>query len=763
MDITMIKHRECTGCSACFNICPVNAIEMIVDREGFIKPIIHEEKCVSCEKCYKICPAVNEVSYNKSNQKCTALMADKEVREKSSSGGMFTLLSKIILSKGGAVVGAAWDDNLDVKHIVIQKEEEMDLLRGSKYIQSNIGDSYKLVKNLLEKNIQVLFSGCPCQIAGLKGYLGKEYDNLYLIDIICHGVASKKILDSYVQTKSKGKKVEKINFRDKSTYKWSTSFSATIEDKIVRESYEESKFLNAFKEGLIFRESCYKCKYAKDQRVGDLSIGDFWGIWNYDAKMNDGMGTSLVMVNSSKGEKLYDEIKHVFEKDISYREDIPVEFAAKYNGNIRYPAVRNESRSLFIGKLNNMNFYDAYEYIKNNHYDVGIVGYWYATNYGSVITYYALYKAIERLGYRPLLIDRPEKEKDPEGLDVFSRRFLEERVAISKSIKWYELEKIDDMCKTFVVGSDQVWTPGAIKHMGFFFFLSFICDDKKKIAYAPSFGQSNFKATPETIRKVKYFGGKFDAISVREVDGVNICDEIFNLKAERVLDPVFLIENSDYDEIASTSYKHVSGDYIATYILDPTEDKRKMLLEASEQLNMPLINMLDGRFNTFEKNSKKLNLPNTIYNLDAEDWVYYIKNAKYVITDSHHGLAMAIIYNKQFICYANQSRGQSRFTSLLNLLGLTDRMVFSSDEIKNRDLLNLPIDYKWVNIILKREKEKSISWLKAALEKEKREIPSDYDIAIRTSKEEINRKYQLLNNKIKELEEKIKILEEKNE
>ena len=759
MDISNVNKKKCTGCSACYNICPTNAITMEYDKEGFIYPLIDTAKCINCSMCYKVCPAENPNKKNV-NKESYALMASDEIRKDSSSGGMFTLLAKYILEQKGIVVGAAWNEDISVEHLCITEEKELPALKSSKYIQSEIGQTFKNIKEYLKKGKPVLFSGCPCQVAGLKNYLKEDYENLYTVDLICHGVASKKAFDNYINEKSGNQRIKGVNFRDKSVYKWATSFTLNLENGVIRESYDESKFLNAFKEGLFFRKSCYMCQYAQENREGDITIGDFWGIWNYKAELNDGFGTSLIMVNTEKGEQLFNGICAKYENSIKVVESVPLDFAAKYNGNLRYPAQKHWKRELFLNKLRKENFTQAYQEVNQSMFDVGIVGYWYATNYGSVITYYALYKAIERLGYSPVLIDRPDKEKDPEGLDVFPRRFLESRVSVSKSVKWWELDKIDDMCQTFVIGSDQVWTPDAIRHMGYFFFLSFICDDKKKIAYAPSFGQSTFKALPETIRRVKYFGSKFDKISVREDIGVEMCRNIFELEAERVLDPVFLINVEDYDAIAEDSAKKVTGDYIATYILDPTEDKRNMLLKASEELDLPLVNMLDGRFNTFSKNNAKLNLPNTIENVEPEDWVYYIKNAKYVITDSHHGLAMAIIYNKQFICYANQFRGQSRFTSLLGLLGLMDRMVYSESEMVERNLLSKPIDYHWVNLILKKEKEKSYKWLEDALNIKKKPIPSDYDIAIRTSKDEINKKYQILLKKIEELENKIHKLEE---
>ena len=502
------------------------------------------------------------------------------------------------------------------------------------------------------------------------------------------------------------------------------------------------------------------------KREGDITIGDFWGIGQYDQELNDYNGTSILLLNTQKAKILWKELSASEKHHILRVKNVPVNIAIKNNGNLLYPSPRNEERGYFYKFMKEIGFDDALKKVEkrvDEKKDVGILGYWYATNYGSVLTYFALAKIIERLGYSVMLIDEPEKEKDAEGLDVFSRRFLEGKIDISRSVKWNELDSINEMCNTFMIGSDQVWTPGAIRHMGYFFFLKTISDTKKKIAYAPSFGQSTFKALPETIKTVQFYLNKFDAISVREEDGVKICNEIFKIKAERVVDPVFLIDKEDYDEIAQMSMLDIEMDYIIAYILDPTDDKREALNILSENLKMPIIVMLDGRFNTFEKNKTKMNMDNIAENVDVYDWVYYIKHAKYMITDSHHGLAMGIIYNLPCICYANPGRGQSRFTSLLNVLGMSDRMIYSAKEIIEKELLSKSINYGQVNFNLRKEKYKSISWLSRALERKKTEGPSDYEMALKVAREEFEKQLSSVKEQINILEKRLKLQENKSE
>ena len=262
--------------------------------------------------------------------------------------------------------------------------------------------------------------------------------------------------------------------------------------------------------------------------------------------------------------------------------------------------------------------------------------------------------------------------------------------------------------------------------MGYYFFLSFITDDKKKIAYSCSFGQDKFEALPNTIRRVKYYLKKFDAISVRENSGVKILRETLGVDGQQVLDPIFLLPSSEYEKIATKAQQFEQGNYILSYILDPNEAKKQALLFVSKKVKLKLVNLLDGRYNTYEKNKAIMNLENTKCNVMMEDWVNYFMNADFVVTDSHHGLAMAIIFNKPFICINNPARGGTRFTSLLSMLNLEERLI-TPDQIV-ADHLYEPIEYNRVNEILDEKREQALNWLKSALESEKQKMPSGYDI-----------------------------------
>lgn len=352
-----------------------------------------------------------------------------------------------------------------------------------------------------------------------------------------------------------------------------------------------------------------------------------------------------------------------------------------------------------------------------DHYDVGILGVWYGCNYGSIATYYALQRTIEKLGYSTLMVHYPRlKPDDGRMKGRHSIRFAEEHYDISPSYHVSEIGALNKYCDAFVLGSDQLWNYGVTKIFGHSYFLDFADDDKKKIAYATSFGSGDFQAPKDFTDKAVQCMRRMDAISVREKEGVDVCKRVFGVKAAHVLDPVLMAEPHVLGDLADHCGLDEKEPYIATYILDPTPEKREALLHVSEKLDRKLINMLDGWYNKFPANKKKLNLPNTIENLQVEQWLYYFKNSDFVITDSFHGTCMAILFNKPFIAIGNPARGSSRFESLLGAFNLWNRYAERAEDILKNDALLKDIDYAPVNAAIEAQRGISLQWLKDALE-----------------------------------------------
>lgn len=301
---------KCCGCNACYSICPQNCIEMIMDKEGFLYPYIDKSKCIKCNLCEKKCPILNDRK-SVEFQLYGAFSNDSEIIKKSSSGGLFSLLSKIILDNNGVVYGAKYNEKNLVVHDYITTYDEIDKLRGSKYVQSDINDSLRKVKQHLKEGLPVLFSGTPCHIAGLKSYLEKYYENLYCIEIVCHGVPSPKVYNDYIkflEDKFKSK-IQDINFREKSNGWERYSIFIRFENgETVIENAIENTYMKGFLKDLYIRPSCFQCRFKNFSSESDITLGDLWGISNIDKDFYNNNGVSMVSINSKKGKELFEKI-----------------------------------------------------------------------------------------------------------------------------------------------------------------------------------------------------------------------------------------------------------------------------------------------------------------------------------------------------------------------------------------------------------------------------------------------------------------------
>lgn len=310
-----IKNAEnCSGCSACASVCPRSCITLELDHEGFLYPHIDTNKCIDCGKCVDICPINNPVSVETIKpQAFAAWNQNEEIRKNSSSGGMFTLLAEKILKDGGAVFGASLTENFRaVHHIQVENTDDLKYLRGSKYLQSVTGDSYIQAKNCLDEGKPVLFTGTPCQIAGLHAYLGKDYPLLYTQDIICHGVPSTKVWGRYVDYRESeaNSKTQGLFFRHKEQgwKKFSVQFEFENCSK-YRETLRKDLFMRGFLADLYLRPSCHKCAFKGITRTADITLADFWGVNKLEPEMDDDQGTSLVLIHSKKGYRLFEAVK----------------------------------------------------------------------------------------------------------------------------------------------------------------------------------------------------------------------------------------------------------------------------------------------------------------------------------------------------------------------------------------------------------------------------------------------------------------------
>ena len=332
--LKIIDKSKCTGCHSCFSVCPKQCIKMTEDQEGFLYPTIDEDKCVNCGLCEKACPIITPLEVtNKEAIAYSAISKDEDTRMKSSSGGIFTELAKRVIEKNGVVFGAGFDCEMNVVHSYTTTKEGLEKFRGSKYVQSIIGDTYKQAKEFLDRGTLVYFSGTPCQIGGLYSYLNKEYDNLITQDIICHGVPSKKIWNKHLECRKKqigADKVSSIAFKDKRTG-WET-YSVAIKFENGKEYASRSSkdnLMRAYLANLCLRPSCYNCKFKTKNRQSDITLADLWGAKSITPQLYDNKGTSLVIIGSERGKMLFEEISN----SLTYTE-IDLDEAIKYNSSM---------------------------------------------------------------------------------------------------------------------------------------------------------------------------------------------------------------------------------------------------------------------------------------------------------------------------------------------------------------------------------------------------------------------------------------------
>ena len=326
--IKLAEQKKCTGCMGCYNSCAQGAIEIKENDEGFLYPHINVEKCVECGLCIKRCPELNAHAANQKSPKVYAIINNKD-KKVSSSGGAFSLIARWILEQGGVIFGASMNNNLEVTHIAVETVEDLYKLRGSKYVQSNIGSTFCEAKEFLKKGRKVLFTGTGCQIAGLYAFLNNSrYEGqLYTLDLICHGVPSQGAFKAYIEklkksTRLKGEKRNIVGFSFRKLDSW--MINPAIQFAKAKElilNLSDNAYMNAFFCGLIFRESCYQCQYCNINRVGTYTIADFWGIGKYGVpfKKNISRGVSLLIDNEGSFEKLIQNFKdsYIEQRDLA--------------------------------------------------------------------------------------------------------------------------------------------------------------------------------------------------------------------------------------------------------------------------------------------------------------------------------------------------------------------------------------------------------------------------------------------------------------
>jgi len=349
------KSSQCTGCGTCAATCPVHCIQMTTDREGFRYPVIDQKQCLHCGLCETRCPILTFNTTSDSFSACAfaAQIHDQSIRSQSSSGGVFSALALHILSIGGAVCAAMYDSDFRVIHTIIRSPAQISALRGAKYAQSQAEHCFPEIKALLETGIPVMFVGTPCQVAGLDCFLSHKYPNLLLVDMICHGVPSPTVWSQYLDARktadASGADIQSINLRSKATgwskYRYSVSICYAN-----GASYNAPQSLDPFMQGFVnnlyLRPSCSDCHFKGLARGSDLTLGDYWGVWEQYPEFDDDKGTSIILVNSSKGSSYWQQIAHSLNAF-----PVSLQHALKYNPSATESAPSHPKRKQFFNRF----------------------------------------------------------------------------------------------------------------------------------------------------------------------------------------------------------------------------------------------------------------------------------------------------------------------------------------------------------------------------------------------------------------------------
>lgn len=711
-NINLIAHGDCTGCGACASICPTNAIRMEYDADGFLFPQIDETKCVHCGKCYTACPTVKSVQHHDVPQSYAA-WADDETRLKSSSGGMFTKLAEAVFAENGVVFGAVFTDDFSaVYHTMAENEEQLAPQRSSKYVQSETRDAYRQAKEMLDSGRKVMYTGCPCQIAGLYNYLGKDYDNLLTVDLVCHGANSVKAYHSFLRELTGGGEIESINFRDKKNFEWSTSMAVYMKNGDVKKAiWDHNDWNEAFKGGLVSRENCSHCPYGRKERISDLTLGDCWQVHRINPTYDDRKGTSLVLVNTEKGRQMLDKIR----EELKLCAEVPLDEVAKYNGQLLFPPLQKPQRQIMLSHMDADGFHTSLQYACGKKFDVGIVGWWFASNYGSSLTYYALGTILNDMGKSVLMIPMSKKDGNPWEAEIKQTvDFISKYFPVGRNRDFGDMVQFN-FCDSFMLGSDQMWTPFTMGMVGYSFFLDFVDVKKRKIAFSTSFGHSDFVADPEKLETISDLLKTFTAVSVREKSGVEICRRQFDVEAEQVFDPVFLCSREKYDRLVEKINFPLPKKYLLCYILDPTPEKEAAAREIAEHEGCEILTILDMK--QYNEIKNRWNTGTVLPKVTAEQFIYYIKNCHYLLTDSHHGTCFGIIYHRPYAAVANATRGKTRFVTVAEELGLMHRIFDDASDMIGNPAIYEPIDYAMVDQRLAEATSKAYAWLNDALNK----------------------------------------------
>ena len=628
----------------------------------------------------------------------------------SSSGGVFSLLAAHVLSAGGAVCGAVYDNTGHVYHDIAETAEALQRMRGSKYVQSEMRDCFLRIRNLLNDGRYVLFSGTGCQVAGLKAYLGRNYENLLTVEIICEGTPSPGLWERHLNHVCPDlQELHMLSFRDKA-YGWTQTL---VVDYTTRNGERRKIAVPASREPYIRvmfaavsqARNCYQCRFREGRSGADILIGDMWGLGVVAPEAKPACGASVILCNSEFGVRVMDGLK----ENMAFCKQISPLSAAINNGYLyRAPVIDFAAREyLYHNYQEGRQLADYAENALKRSNRVAVLNHAGHSNYGSNLTSYALQEALRRMGYDARTVSlKPFRENNPSHNRPYSS-------FVNCSIRWSQdvygprtCASLNKDFDTFIVGSDQVWRYPKSWLRRFAesaFYLDFAAPGKRRVAYAASFGIGEYGGPTSHARRIRQALLDFDAVSVREKQGLQILSKRFGYEgAVAVMDPVFLISKRDWQRFSQAADAEVMPGCLSSMFFFNEQRMRQTLAGYAQQHGLQQLRLsADG--------------------VSVMTWLRRIEESALIVTDSFHTLCFAIIFHKPFVVISSETQGLSRMASLLDALDLRGRII-NTDEVAAHDMQKKfssiaaeIIDYEQVEKRLQPLVNASHEWLKDAM------------------------------------------------
>ncbi|WP_167958653.1 Coenzyme F420 hydrogenase/dehydrogenase, beta subunit C-terminal domain [Anaerosporobacter faecicola] len=777
----LLRHNYyCTGCGACSNKCPVDAIELLPDQQGFLKPKINNEKCIKCNQCVEVCPSAKPREMNEyaaDSCQAYAAWATDEIRKDSSSGGAFTIMAENIFKSNGVVYGARYTEDFHIEHCGAKESSGLKELRHSKYVQSNTGNTFQEVKQQVEKGVRVLYVGTPCQIAGLKSYLGQDYECLLTIDVVCFCVTPVTAFRKYLEECYGIDDIANAVFRDK--YRGWGPDAYTIHKKdgtILYLNIQTDYYQKAFHGVLCRNKTCDDCRYACFPRQGDITMGDFWGIDQHDPSWNDHKGTSLLIANTAKAKAFIEGIKD----DFNRIEQVPVEWCRGKGNRIGHDGRgRHRAADQFMELIQDNGFVESVDRILENKHNIGLLINE-KQDFGNYLMNYAFYQYLNDIGYSVLVLDQ-NKESEQKICDRKQSLFAHIPFAMQDVL--FDMEnkvkqkEANDACDMFVSFFDYIeqQKDEEKKHLSY---LDWVGSDKYKMAYGFPVASEYIESEHQVNKQMQYFLKRFQARSVEDEKDIAYG-----------INPVFLCNKIYYENMAKYGKLRLpEKQYVGVY-LSHIEKVNREILHKVNKLEENTMQIICGT--SIDENEAKDSLGLEVLTKPlVEEWLANIAYSKLYLTDSYYGVCFALIFHKDFYVLNKKTNKpeQRKILNLLKKIGLENRMLDETIEITS-ELFNEKIDFDVIEQSIKLMIQKSKQWIEEHLtcgvqysgELHTYDILKEHfrmslanvtesniqmEIAVNNNKEKIDEnsnKIQELRNEINQLQVMHRVLQEKYE